>query len=392
MRPINKGPRPANYFNVDISTDANLNASLNNLNPWTFSQQVVANLFGGAPPVNVSPRDVLHAFLVYAGGAPPPPAVANVRTAKQPLSEKVASAYQQAAAPLGDRLGKFCCYCDQAAPGQLAVEHILPKAPYPLFAIAWENLLLACEICNSNKLNKPKRADMNAWAPPIVGAGPPFNPPNEEVKRYLAMRGRFLWPDTSSKPYSDFLPRLEVETPAKAWIEVTDPVHPQNAIEGATLSTRTVTGSVWMGPPYQPNPGLAHGVRVRVRLLGTSTQAVYSEQLFGLQKMGTEQGAAKISDTRMFNRTIAWFKALTLFRPIVFATQPGNQALFQYVWPQAIATAPSVGFFPVLVRVLDLLGGHAAKVPGTNVTLMEQFFHDTNNSLGFPNTDAGRMA
>ena len=151
MRPVVKGPAPANLPVVNLANDIALAQSLNLLPAWNFTQQAVANAYGVAgPPLQLTPYRALYGLLVLAGAANPPqtaptlpppggviPTRALAKLAKQPLNDKVTAAYQQAAVALGTQMGKFCCYCDQALPGQIAVEHVLPKAPYPLLSISW---------------------------------------------------------------------------------------------------------------------------------------------------------------------------------------------------------------------------------------------------------------
>jgi uncharacterized protein (TIGR02646 family) len=44
---------------------------------------------------------------------------------------------------------KRCMYCEDSAGS--AVEHLWPKSKYPCLAFTWDNYLLICSICNSNK-------------------------------------------------------------------------------------------------------------------------------------------------------------------------------------------------------------------------------------------------
>ena len=54
---------------------------------------------------------------------------------------------------LDDETSRRCAYCE-AFIGHVAyvnVEHILPKAKFPLLAHEWDNLTAACPRCNTNK-------------------------------------------------------------------------------------------------------------------------------------------------------------------------------------------------------------------------------------------------
>lgn len=60
--------------------------------------------------------------------------------------------YGDAKDPLVANLGKFCSYCEEyRAIGDMHVEHIIPKGKGG-DEYAWDNFLLACNICNSCKL------------------------------------------------------------------------------------------------------------------------------------------------------------------------------------------------------------------------------------------------
>jgi uncharacterized protein (TIGR02646 family) len=46
-------------------------------------------------------------------------------------------------------IGKKCWYCEDGA-RRYDIEHFYPQSIYPILAYYWENLLLACQICNQN--------------------------------------------------------------------------------------------------------------------------------------------------------------------------------------------------------------------------------------------------
>jgi hypothetical protein len=378
VRPIEKGPVPPGNpppypYDVNLGSDAALAQSLG-VPPapaWPFTQQAVKALYNNQG--SLSPLQALIALLVIAGGVVPPPPLNLARRAKAALNYRVSKEYQKAAAPLGDRIGKFCCYCDQALPGQIAVEHVLPKAPYPMTSIAWGNFLLACEVCNSNKGDRPSRAEMNGWGVQL----------NEEVQRYAAMRAYYLWPDTSPAVFTGYRPELYYyETGNNEW----EPVPAQGAIGGrllsSVLSTRTV--KAWL-------PGLAvPSVEVRVTMdpAGANPAAQHSDELLGLWKNGTEQGGGKISDTRMFNRTLAWFRVQKFLGPAIAAANAAQQPSFEERWEAVLAAAPAIGHFPVWLRLLEFYNASQVNVPGANpaVNVWNHFLQTTNVNGVFPNT------
>lgn len=53
--------------------------------------------------------------------------------------------------PLIGSIGNYCSYCEQEKePGDLAVEHVAAKSRGGSM-VDWDNFLLACNVCNSNK-------------------------------------------------------------------------------------------------------------------------------------------------------------------------------------------------------------------------------------------------
>lgn len=61
------------------------------------------------------------------------------------------SPYSDAKYPLIGCVGQYCSYCEmEKDPGDLAVEHVAAKSNGGS-STAWDNFLLACNICNSNK-------------------------------------------------------------------------------------------------------------------------------------------------------------------------------------------------------------------------------------------------
>lgn len=73
------------------------------------------------------------------------------------------SDYRQAAAPLVDRLGAYCSYCERYIETHLAVEHVSPKSIDPLLEFEWANFLLACVNCNSSKGSTPVALAAYVW-------------------------------------------------------------------------------------------------------------------------------------------------------------------------------------------------------------------------------------
>ena len=60
--------------------------------------------------------------------------------------------YGYAKLPLIDRIGDYCSNCER--PGDLHVEHIVPRSIDPSLETEWSNLLLGCINCNSRKSSR----------------------------------------------------------------------------------------------------------------------------------------------------------------------------------------------------------------------------------------------
>ena len=76
---------------------------------------------------------------------------------------KIVTRYQHWKEDLIDRIGNYCCYCNMPLTDSPQAEHVVPKNPqvgHPAGAMNdWENLLLACGVCNRSKSNKPVTAE-----------------------------------------------------------------------------------------------------------------------------------------------------------------------------------------------------------------------------------------
>ncbi|MDC5809272.1 HNH endonuclease [Vibrio europaeus] len=83
--------------------------------------------------------------------------------------DKKYSTYQKARGDLIKRIGDYCSYCEMQLDSSLAVEHVLPKKPEGAQDIDqerlldWNNFLLACTNCNSNKGNEDVDLQDYVW-------------------------------------------------------------------------------------------------------------------------------------------------------------------------------------------------------------------------------------
>jgi hypothetical protein len=400
MRPVNRGPvppgpPPAPYYpnNIPLDTLVNLANAAHQGPPWNFQAASVITALGTNNPSRwllLALEYCLATLTVPTWNLPPGLTLPNANAASATVERRLAAftpgaatgGYQAAGAPLGARLGKFCSYCEQFLPGQIAVEHCTPKSPFPLFTLCWDNFLLACDACNgpTGKGQNPSRATVDGWGPFA-----------DDCARNVAIRGtaanpgqaEYVWPDLNPLAYRNLLPVLTVWH-APNWVPLpyVDSVMPGSTITALDLPTRAITATVhFQGNWYQNQ-------RVAVWLQAADAQATRSIPYFGLDNAGT--GTGKIADCRMYNRTIAWFKAIQFLTPLAL----NLGAAWPIVWPLLLAAAPSVGFLSVWVRVMDRMGLTAWQAPGSNppVSVTQQFLNTMANAAdGFPNTNTAAM-
>lgn len=69
--------------------------------------------------------------------------------------------YGHAKLPLIERIGEYCSYCKR--PGDLHVEHVVPKSVADELETEWSNFLLGCVNCNSRKWNRNDSRQGYIW-------------------------------------------------------------------------------------------------------------------------------------------------------------------------------------------------------------------------------------
>jgi uncharacterized protein (TIGR02646 family) len=105
--------------------------------------------------------------------------------------------------------GYFCCYCEQGITS--AIEHIWPKSLYPEKAFVWENYLLACFRCNTERKGSKWRVfdaaggATDATKPP-TGIAVFIDPRQENPADYIYLD----FVDWKLKPHPDIHPRAKV--------------------------------------------------------------------------------------------------------------------------------------------------------------------------------------
>ncbi len=78
-------------------------------------------------------------------------------------SPRAFNKYQESQPDLIARLGRFCSYCERDIRSGIAVEHKRPKKKYPAEELNWDNFLLSCPNCNSNKLDRKVKLRYYLW-------------------------------------------------------------------------------------------------------------------------------------------------------------------------------------------------------------------------------------
>ena len=69
--------------------------------------------------------------------------------------------YGHAKGSLIDRIGEYCSYCER--PGDLHVEHVIPRSKACELKLEWTNFLLGCVNCNSRKSDHNDSREGYLW-------------------------------------------------------------------------------------------------------------------------------------------------------------------------------------------------------------------------------------
>ena len=384
MRPVTKGGQGVYAPVVDVSSQANLNQSLAAFT-ITFGSTAIAPVTAVWNTASPTARQVLDGLLLVAKAPkkkkpvqPPakkqkiiPSLTDQVNAIKKTLATKLATIYGTASGPLEDQLGRFCSFCEHYYQSGLAVEHVVPKAPFPLFYLAWDNFLLACPVCNSNKLSKPPRNDAQ------------FTPaPANEVGYYTVIKDGYLWPQRYTDVYRTTKPVLEFYVQNKWW-EVTYPVADQTELKSADKVTRTLKADVWS------NSGTTgtwwYDVPVRVRVNPTNAHATAMVTMVALNKPSSnKKKPGGEADIRLWSRTEQWFKVLESLQLL----QGAKASQFDGLWKMMMKSVQQPGLYSIWVTVIDLLGpGGSWVVPNTTQTVMAKFLAEIVGQDYFPGTD-----
>lgn len=381
MRPVTKTGQGTYNYAVDVSgTQADLEQSLQGIKLSQFkgaAKPKVMKAYGTPTPTALQVLSGLDLIRQYKGTTSQKKKnkVAPLKAAQDTVTKRLAQMYGSANVPLQQMLGRYCSFCEMPILQATAVEHIVPKAPYPFFYIAWDNFLLACPVCNSNKLSKPPRSDTQ------------FTPtPADEVGYFNTIKNTYLWPQWYKKVYQYTRPQLEYQWYKDGnWYPVTYPVAPGTELKTATVATRTITANVLTSMTTTkkgPVPKWQLNVPVRVQVVPYGPQGTKMVELAALNKpSGQTQSQA---DIRVWTRTQLWFTALGLLN-IVKTAKAGT---FDPFWQLMMASVPPNGLYSVWVTVIDWLGPNRSWiVPGTTTPVMKKFLDTIVGEGYFPGTD-----
>ncbi len=85
-----------------------------------------------------------------------------MRAVEKGTNATVFTHWNEARNPLVDKIGWYCSYCEMSVRQLIAVEHIVPRdnggAP-----LTWENFLLSCVYCNSQKSARNQSRNGYLW-------------------------------------------------------------------------------------------------------------------------------------------------------------------------------------------------------------------------------------
>jgi hypothetical protein len=391
VRPVNRGDRGTYPWRISVTPYSQLEGDLRGKTMNFQGVAAIRKAFNRYEPSlwNLLRRmNEIVGYVGMSGGATPE---GRMLAAKGAATTKLDTEYQQATAPLKTNLGAFCSYCEQRVP-KLAVEHMSPKANYPFFYLCWGNFLLACERCNGNGSGKG-----SGPAPGQVEGFPGFPAANRNATDYWeAIHTHYLWPDQPNS-YRALMTRLEYDAANRApatgnppsWTPLADADAAKAARTANDDGAKTVSASFAIGG----TPAITAPVRAWLYAPNNDAAAVAAIGYFGFDKPST--GANAEGETRVYNRTLAWFaakEAIGLVKSLI--AHGALQTDIDQAWSSVRNGAKSAGYFSVYVRVLDLLDGRNINYPSTMpaVSLMGKFVTDVATPQGeFPGTDTTQV-
>lgn len=127
------------------------------------------------------------------------------------LTSNLSGYYSESRNDLLQSFDSFCSYCGMKLTILSAVEHMLPKADFPIEGLSWDNFLISCGACNSKKGDNPSRdlcIDLNNCDNVRLpkSAKDPWLTPWTEAEMTKNIKNEWVWVDEEDvyTDYKDF--------------------------------------------------------------------------------------------------------------------------------------------------------------------------------------------
>lgn len=250
------------------------------------------------------------------------------------IGDRISKIYKSAASRLADRIGDYCSYCETWLSGDIEVEHVLAKSQFPVFAVDWENFLLACSACNTQKGSDPLRLTIQQHVQTR-------NPQPTEQDFYDEMRyGQYDWPDLNPHGLLEWPVEFRADLGGgMTSLPIADAVHPNNVLRSSNIAQKRVTADLWV------NGQMHLDCEVMVLVNGATPRAERTRDLVNLNRTG--HGSP--SDRRLFHRTVAWFSILLDVAGLLTPVQP----VPQQNWAMLYSHARTLGHYSLWVTILS---------------------------------------
>lgn len=261
------------------------------------------------------------------------------------MSDRVGDEYKRAAVGLEFFLSKYCSYCETPVLQLVEVEHIWPKSTLTIYALDWDNFLIACGPCNNAKSNKPPRSDIQA----LIGHAPT----PAEYKQ--AIRDYYVWPDTDASSYRWISYKLHsVTNGGTAALPVDQQISLGHKKVFLDALARTVTADI-----LNPVNNVSTNRSVRVTATGTGgaganpANADAARRIIELMQINTLRGEHSY-DSRVLRKTECWFEALNAIKRIRrLKASTSSTGAYEDLWSQVMQTIEFAGFFSIWLTVFD---------------------------------------
>lgn len=297
---------------------------------------------------------------------------------KDIISGKLTEIYREAFNDLTSMLGRYCSYCELLENSSaLAVEHVVPKAPYPTKCVDWNNFLLSCPNCNSVKLSKPKREDAKRWA---GGAAPTAD------QLVQAVLDHYCWPHISPYSFRFYLYTLQYKQ-GNSFVSLSMNIATQHRnFRNINALNKTVTAEVNLGGTWKKTEFVVLPIALDPSP-GFKFDKTKNENTIDLVKFRRIINDNQERDIRTSNRTEAWFavlRHLSLLDENITSAGTNIQmkkSIFNMFWDGLLAIAVLVGFYSIWVTILkEIPYPNYLDNPRGHTNLGQKFVYDTGNT------------